>query len=52
MENSFSNVIMFCVYHKKYYLRNDNSYFIFFGVNDIYSKKNTGKNILEYELDI
>lgn len=43
---------MFCVYHKIYNLREDNQYFTFFGVNEVYEKKKEKNNILEYELDI
>ena len=34
--NLNSNLEMFCVYHKKYYFREDNFYFTFFGVNEVY----------------
>ena len=47
-----NDLIMFCVYHKKYYQRPDNSYFTFFGVNEVYPKDKTNNNILEYELPI
>ena len=36
---------MFCVYHKKFYFREDNFYFTFFGVNEVYSKEKTCNNI-------
>ena len=36
-DNLKSNLEMFCVYHKKYYFREDNFYFTFFGVNEVYS---------------
>jgi FkbM family methyltransferase len=49
--NLKSNLEMFCIYHKKYYFREDNFYFTFFGVNEVYSKKKTYNNILEYKLD-
>ena len=49
--NLNSNLEMFCVYHKKYYFREDNFYFTFFGVNEVYSKEKTCNNILEYELN-
>lgn len=49
--NLNSNLEMFCVYHKKYYFREDNFYFTFFGVNEVYSKEKTCNNVLEYELD-
>ena len=50
-DNSISNLEMFCVYHKKYHVREDTFYFTFFGVNEVYSKEKTRNNILEYELD-
>ena len=50
-DNSNSNLEMFCIYHKNYYFREDNFYFTFFGVNEVYSKEKTCNNILEYELD-
>jgi hypothetical protein len=44
---------MFCVFHKEFYLRNDNYDFIFFGVNETYPKSVVHKNvILEYDLKI
>ena len=46
------NFEMFCVYHKNYYIRDDNFYFTFYGVNEIYQKEKTKNNILEYELPI
>ena len=50
---SYSNLEMYCVYHKNYYIREDNYYFTFFGVNEVYPKKDKNKhNILEYELKI
>lgn len=49
--NLNSNLEMFCTYHKKYYFREDNFYFTFFGVNEVYSKEKTCNNVLEYELD-
>ena len=49
--NLNSNLEMFCVYHKKFYFREDNFYFTFFGVNEVYSKEKTCNNILEYELN-
>jgi len=49
--NLNSNLEMFCVYHKKYYFREDNFYFTFFGVNEAYSKEKNCNNVLEYELD-
>ena len=36
-------------YHKKYYFREDNFYFTFFGVNEVYPKEKTCNNVLEYE---
>jgi len=50
-DNLKSNLEMFCVYHKKYYFRNDNWYFTFIGVNEVYPKEETANNILEYKLD-
>ena len=50
-DNLVSNLEMFCVYHKHYYFREDNFYFTFFGVNEVYSKEKTCNNILEYKLD-
>jgi FkbM family methyltransferase len=50
-DNSVSNLEMFCVYHKNYYFREDNFYFTFFGVNEVFSKEKTCNNILEYELE-
>lgn len=50
-DNSVSNLEMFCIYHKKYFLRDDNFYFTFVGVNEVYSKEKNCNNILEYELD-
>lgn len=47
-----SNVKMFCVYHKCYYVRKDTEGFTFFGVNEIYPKEKKDNTILEYELDI
>jgi len=41
---------IYCVYHNKYYIREDNFYFTFIGVNEIYPKDKTNNNILEYEL--
>jgi len=46
-----SNVNMFCVFHKDYYIREDNYYFHFFGVNEIYPKTRDANVILEYELE-
>jgi hypothetical protein len=45
---------MFCVYHKQYYVRDDNKDFTFFGVNEVYekTKDDSVKNFLEYELSI
>jgi hypothetical protein len=48
--------IMFCVFHKKYFIRENNKDFIFYGVNEVYSKEEQNKHsenvILEYELPI
>jgi hypothetical protein len=44
-------LIMFCVYHKNYHKRQDNHYFTFYGVNEIYEKKKTTNNVLEYQLE-
>lgn len=49
-----NNTVMFCVFHKKLYLRNDNCNFIFFGVNEIYNKEeynNITNVVFEYELE-
>ena len=52
---------MFCVFHKQFYLRNDNSDFTFFGVNETYPKQCMITNeigatnptvVLEYNLKI
>ena len=45
---------MFCIFHREFFLRDDNSNFIFFGVNEAYCKKNKKENnvIYEYELEI
>jgi hypothetical protein len=52
-DNSSSQLEMYCVYHKNYYIREDNYYFTFFGVNEVYPKKDKNKhNILEYELNM
>jgi len=45
------NVIIYCIYHKIAYLREDNKKFTFFGVNEIYPKDKINSNtIFEYEL--
>lgn len=49
--NERSNVKMFCVFHKDYFIRDDNYYFYFFGVNELYPKKRDINVILEYELE-
>ena len=49
--NERSNVKMFCVFHKDYYVREDNYYFYFFGVNEIYPKRRDTNVIVEYELE-
>jgi len=49
-DNSSSNLEMYCVYHKNYYFREDNYYFTFFGVNEVYPKEKNIHNILEYNL--
>ena len=46
------SLIMFCVYHKDFYLREDNYYFTFFGVNESYRKEKKKNIILENELKI
>lgn len=48
---NYSNVEMFCVYHKQFYIRKDNFYFTFFGVNEVYPKEGGCNTILEYELN-
>ncbi len=47
-------MVMYCVFHREFFLRDDNRDFIFFGVNEAYCKKNEkGKNVIyEYELEI
>lgn len=47
-------MVMFCVFHREFFLRDDNRNFIFFGVNEAYCKKNEkGANVIyEYELEI
>ena len=49
-DNTELKLEMFCVYHKNYYFREDNFYFTFFGVNEIYPKEKNCNNILEYNL--
>ena len=46
-------MVMYCVFHREFFLRDDNSDFIFFGVNEAYRKNNEKKNnvIYEYELE-
>jgi hypothetical protein len=46
------STVIYCVYHKSYYKRPDTNGFTFFGVNEVYPKKETEDNILEYNLDI
>jgi hypothetical protein len=45
---------MFCVFHREFFLRDDNKEFIFFGVNEAYRKNNEKRDnvIYEYELEI
>ena len=50
--NLYSTLEIFCVYHKNYYFREDNYYFTFFGVNEVYSKEKNLHTILENELNI
>ena len=47
-------MVMFCVFHREFFLRDDNRNFIFFGVNEAYCKKiEKGANVIyEYELEI
>jgi hypothetical protein len=49
-----NNTVMYCVFHKQFYLRDDNSSFTFFGVNETYPKidarNNNANVILEHEL--
>ena len=50
--NNNCNLEMYCIYHSKFYLRDDNFYFTFFGVNEVYPKKySKTQTILEYELE-
>jgi hypothetical protein len=51
-DNTSLKLEMFCIYHKRYYFREDNFYFTPFGVNETYQKDNTIQGHLEYELDI
>jgi hypothetical protein len=51
-DNLSSNLEMYCVYHKNCYIREDNYYFTFFGVNETYPKERKTHTILEYELNI
>jgi hypothetical protein len=46
-------MVMYCVFHREFFLRDDNSDFIFFGVNEAYRKNNEKKDnvIYEYELE-
>ena len=50
-DNSILKLEMFCIYHKQYYFREDNFYFTFFGVNEVYQKIKNCNNILEYQLE-
>jgi len=50
-DNSILKLEMFCIYHKQYYFREDNFYFTFFGVNEVYPKIKNCNNILEYQLE-
>jgi hypothetical protein len=53
IENISDNVLIYCIFHKKYFLREDNCDFVFFGVNDAYVKEYNKKDnvIFEYELE-
>ena len=46
-------MVMYCVFHREFFLIDNNQEFIFFGVNEVYCKKNEkGKNVIyEYELE-
>jgi len=46
-----NDLVMFCIYHKNYYVKPDNFYFTFYAVNDVYPKKKIENHIYEYELD-
>jgi len=50
-DNSILKLEMYCTYHKNYYFREDNYYFTFFGVNEVYPKIKNCNNILEYQLE-
>jgi hypothetical protein len=50
-DNSVLKLEMYCIYHKNYYFREDNFYFTFFGVNEVYPKIKNCNNILEYQLE-
>jgi hypothetical protein len=50
-DNSILKLEMYCIYHKNYYFREDNFYFTFFGVNEVYPKIKNCNNILEYQLE-
>jgi len=46
------NFVMYCIYHKRKYVNENNTNFVYFGVNEIYPKEKTNENnILEYELN-
>jgi hypothetical protein len=48
--NNHSNLEMYCIFHKDFQIREDNFYFTFYGVNEIYPKVRDKNVILEYEL--
>lgn len=48
MKTSFE---MYCVFHKIFYLREDNKYFTFYGVNETYHKSLGDNIVLEYNLE-
>ena len=49
--NNHSNIEMYCVFHKNFDIREDNFYFTFYGVNEIYPKHSNMNVVLEYELE-
>lgn len=49
--NSISNLKMFSIFENKYNCEDNNFYFTFYGLNEMYSKRKNCNNIIEYELD-
>jgi len=50
-DNSISNLKMFSIFENKYNCYDNNFYFTFYGLNEMYSKRKNCNNIIEYELD-